>query len=47
MSALSQAFVLVLDWNLLITILLSAMFGIVVGALPGSPPQWRRRCWCR
>jgi putative tricarboxylic transport membrane protein len=35
MSALSQAFVMVMDWNLLLTILLSAMFGIVVGALPG------------
>jgi TctA family transporter len=35
MAALSQAFALVFDWNLLLTIALSACFGIVVGALPG------------
>jgi putative tricarboxylic transport membrane protein len=35
MSALQQAFMMVMDWNLILTILLSAMFGIVVGALPG------------
>ncbi len=48
MSDLAQAFQLVMDWNLIITIVLSAMFGIVVGALPGhSPRPWRRRCWYR
>ena len=35
MAAFSQALGLVLDWNLLLTVLLSACFGIVVGALPG------------
>jgi putative tricarboxylic transport membrane protein len=35
MGPVSQAFLMVLDWNLLLTILLSACFGIVVGALPG------------
>jgi TctA family transporter len=35
MAALSQAFTLVMDWNLLLTIFLSACFGIVVGGLPG------------
>ena len=35
MAAFQQALVLVFDWNLMLTILLSACFGIVVGALPG------------
>jgi putative tricarboxylic transport membrane protein len=35
MAAFQQAMVLVFDWNLMLTILLSACFGIVVGALPG------------
>lgn len=35
MAAFSQALGLVFDWNLLLTVLLSACFGIVVGALPG------------
>lgn len=35
MAAMSQALLLFLDVNLWITILLSACFGIVVGALPG------------
>ncbi|MGL5115491.1 MAG: tripartite tricarboxylate transporter permease, partial [Beijerinckiaceae bacterium] len=35
MGPFSQALVLVFDWNLLLTVLLSAIFGIVVGALPG------------
>ncbi|MGL4441574.1 MAG: tripartite tricarboxylate transporter permease [Bosea sp. (in: a-proteobacteria)] len=35
MAAFQQALVLVFDWNLILTIILSACFGIVVGALPG------------
>lgn len=35
MAAFQQALTLVFDWNLLLTVLLSACFGIVVGALPG------------
>jgi TctA family transporter len=35
MAAFQQALVLVFDWNMMLTILLSACFGIVVGALPG------------
>jgi TctA family transporter len=35
MAPLAQAFGLVFEWNLLLTVLLSALFGIVVGALPG------------
>jgi TctA family transporter len=35
MGTIGQALQLVMDWNVIITILLSAMFGIVVGALPG------------
>ena len=35
MAAFQQAMVLVFDWNLMLTILLSACFGIVVGSLPG------------
>lgn len=35
MNTYAQAFALVFEWNVLLTILFSAMFGIVVGALPG------------
>ncbi len=35
MAAFQQALLLVFDWNMMLTILLSACFGIVVGALPG------------
>lgn len=35
MATLQQALVLVSDWNVILTIVLSACFGIVVGALPG------------
>jgi putative tricarboxylic transport membrane protein len=32
---LAQAFALVFDWNLILVVLVSATFGIIVGALPG------------
>jgi TctA family transporter len=35
MGTIGQAFSLLLDWNLILTVLLSAVFGIVVGSLPG------------
>jgi TctA family transporter len=35
MSAIEQAFVLVFQWNVLVTILGAAMFGLFVGAIPG------------
>jgi putative tricarboxylic transport membrane protein len=35
MNTYAQAFALVFEWNVLLTIFFSAIFGIVVGALPG------------
>jgi hypothetical protein len=35
------------DPYVLWVILGSAMFGLFVGAVPGSPPPWPPRCSCR